>query len=172
MLSAGNLELRRATQSDLQAVIGLQRAAYARNRVLLGVEPLPLQADYTAIFRDYEVWVAGDDAIMSVLVLEPRLADLLIWSIATDPRRQQAGLGRAMLASPGPSFQAFRFSGLDRIHYHYQAHSGRCRRATARNPMCWNCAHRPWRHPAPAAEVLATLAPETGNFPTFQLFEP
>lgn len=99
MLSAGNLELRRATQSDLQAVIGLQRAAYARNRVLLGVEPLPLQADYTTIFRDYEVWVAGDDAITSVLILEPRPADLLIWSIATDPRRQQAGLGRAMLAA-------------------------------------------------------------------------
>lgn len=99
MLSAGNLELRRAAQSDLQVVIDLQRAAYARNRALLGVEPLPLQADYAAIFRDYEVWVAGDVAITGVLILEPRPADLLIWSIATDPRRQQAGLGRAMLAA-------------------------------------------------------------------------
>ena len=72
MLSVGNLELRRAAQSDLQAVIALQRAAYARNRALLGVEPLPLQADYTAIFRDYEVWVTGDDAIGGVLIPEAR----------------------------------------------------------------------------------------------------
>ena len=99
MLSAGNLELRRATPADAEAVTALQRAAYARNRALLGVEPLPLLADYTAIFRDYEVWVSGDDAITGVLILEPRPADLLIWSIATDPQRQQAGLGRALLAA-------------------------------------------------------------------------
>jgi ribosomal protein S18 acetylase RimI-like enzyme len=98
MLSAGNLELRRAAPSDLQSVIALQRASYARNRALLGVEPLPLQADYTSIFRDYEVWVAGNP-IAGVLILEPRSADLLIWSIATDPQRQQAGFGRAMLAA-------------------------------------------------------------------------
>jgi ribosomal protein S18 acetylase RimI-like enzyme len=99
MLNAGNLELRRAAQSDLQAVIDLQRAAYARNRALLGVEPLPLQADYAAIFRDYEVWVTSGEAITGVLILEPRAQDLLIWSIATDPQRQQAGLGSAMLAA-------------------------------------------------------------------------
>jgi len=91
--------LRHATSADAEAVIALQRAAYARNRALLGVEPLPLQADYAAIFRDYEVWVADNEAITGVLILEPRPADLLIWSIATDPQRQQDGLGRAMLAA-------------------------------------------------------------------------
>ena len=99
MLTVGDLVLRRAMSADFDAVIAVQRAAYARNRVLLGVEPLPLQADYTAIFRDYEVWVTGDDGITGVLILEPRPADLLIWSIATDPQRQQAGLGRTMLAA-------------------------------------------------------------------------
>lgn len=99
MLGAGNLELRRAAPADLEAVIAVQRAAYARNRALLGREPLPLLADYTVIFRDYEVWVNGAEAITSVLILEPRPADLLIWSIATDPQRQQAGLGRAMLTA-------------------------------------------------------------------------
>ncbi len=38
--------LRRATADDLSAVTALQQAAYAKNRVLLGVEPLPLTADY------------------------------------------------------------------------------------------------------------------------------
>jgi hypothetical protein len=35
----------------LEAVVALQRAAYARNRSLLGVEPLPLLADYASILR-------------------------------------------------------------------------------------------------------------------------
>lgn len=97
MLSAGDLVLRRATRADLDAIVALQRAAYARNRELLGVEPLPLLADYTEILRDYEVWVPAAGAIAGVLILEPRPSDLLIWSIATDPATQQSGLGRAML---------------------------------------------------------------------------
>jgi GNAT superfamily N-acetyltransferase len=77
----------------------LQRAAYARNRVLLGVEPLPLLADYVQIFRDYEVWLAEQDGLAGVLILEPRREDLLIWSIATDPDRQATGLGTTMLTA-------------------------------------------------------------------------
>ena len=99
MLRAGDHVLRRATSADLDAIVALQRAAYARNRELLGVEPLPLQADYAAILSDYEVWVTGDDAIAGVLILEPRVDDLLIWSIATDPQSQHTGLGRKMLAA-------------------------------------------------------------------------
>jgi GNAT superfamily N-acetyltransferase len=97
MLKFGDLDLRRAVRADMETVVQIQRAAYARNRELLGVEPLPLLADYEQIFRDYEVWVTADGTIESVLILEPRPDDLLIWSIATDPRRQQAGRGRAML---------------------------------------------------------------------------
>ena len=97
MLKVGDLMLRRAWPADFESVVAIQRAAYARNRELLGVEPLPLMADYEQIFRDYEVWVTAEGAIEGVLILEPRPDDLLIWSIATDPRRQQAGRGRAML---------------------------------------------------------------------------
>lgn len=112
MLTAGDLTMRRASATDLDAVVDLQRAAYARNRALLGVEPLPLQADYVSIFSDYEVWVAGDDVITGVLILEPRPADLLIWSISADPRRQQAGLGRAMLAAAEARAQALGLSTM------------------------------------------------------------
>jgi GNAT superfamily N-acetyltransferase len=99
MLTVGDLVLRRATRADFDAVVAIQRGAYARNRELLGVEPLPLMADYEAIFCDYEIWVAANGAIEGVLILEARADDLLIWSIATDTTRQKSGLGRAMLAA-------------------------------------------------------------------------
>jgi GNAT superfamily N-acetyltransferase len=98
-LEAAGLALRRAGPDDRDAVVALQRAAYARNRVLLGREPLPLLADYEQIFRDYEVWLAERDGLAGALILEPRQEDLLIWSIATDPERQTHGLGKAMLAA-------------------------------------------------------------------------
>jgi ribosomal protein S18 acetylase RimI-like enzyme len=79
-------------------VEALQQAAYARNRRLLGVEPLPLQADYAEIFATKEVWVAEESGrLRGVLILEPRAEDLLIWSIAAAPDAQGQGLGQIML---------------------------------------------------------------------------
>ena len=50
--------------------------------------------------REMEVWVAEKDArLVGALILEPRADDLLIWSIATDPATQGAGLGRTLLAA-------------------------------------------------------------------------
>ena len=93
------MTLRRASSSDLVAVTALQRAAYAKNRPLLGVEPLPLLADYAEIFRDYEVYlVEHDSALEGVLILEPRADDLLIWSVAVAPQAQGRGVGNVMLA--------------------------------------------------------------------------
>jgi ribosomal protein S18 acetylase RimI-like enzyme len=98
-LVSGDLSLRRGGIDDLDAVLALQQAAYARNRVLLGREPLPLLADYQQIFRDYEVWLADVDGLAGVLILQPRPDDLLIWSIAIDLARQRGGLGKALLAA-------------------------------------------------------------------------
>jgi GNAT superfamily N-acetyltransferase len=90
---------RRATRADLPAIVALQRAAYAKNRAILGVEPLPLMADYDQVFADYEVYlVERDGTLDGVLILEPRAGDLLIWSIATAPHAQGHGTGNAMLA--------------------------------------------------------------------------
>lgn len=99
MLKSGDLALRRALPEDFERVVAIQRAAYARNRELLGVEPLPLMVDYKEIFRDYEVWVSAEGPVTSVLILQARADDMLIWSIATDPKQQQSGIGRAMLAA-------------------------------------------------------------------------
>ena len=49
---------RRATRDDLPRVTALQRAAYVNNRAILGVEPLPLLADYEQVFADYEIYLA------------------------------------------------------------------------------------------------------------------
>ena len=92
--------LRRATIADLPAVTALQQAAYAKNRPLLGVEPLPLLANYAQVFADYEVYVAErDGALHGVLILQPRREDLLIWSVAASPTAQGSGVGNRMLAS-------------------------------------------------------------------------
>jgi ribosomal protein S18 acetylase RimI-like enzyme len=90
--------LRRADAGDVDKVTALQFAAYAKNRALLGVEPLPLRADYGKILADYETWLAESaDGLDGVLILEPRTDDLLIWSIATAPRLHGRGLGRRLL---------------------------------------------------------------------------
>ena len=61
--------------------------------------PLPLLADYDEVFRTMEVWLAENtESLDGVLILEPRAADLLIWSISTAPERPHTGLGRKMLA--------------------------------------------------------------------------
>lgn len=91
--------IRRATRADIPAIVALQQAAYAQNRVLLGVEPLPLQADYDEIFASMDCWLAGDVRDPDgVLILELRPDDLLIWSVATHPRTRGTGVGNALLA--------------------------------------------------------------------------
>ena len=105
-LRAGDVTLVRATADHRAPVEQLQRAAYTRNRELLGLEPLPLLTDYDEVFRDYEVWVkpgepAGNVAAALILEIDRAAvdgeADILIWSVATAPTLQQSGLGHALL---------------------------------------------------------------------------
>jgi ribosomal protein S18 acetylase RimI-like enzyme len=97
-LPPGPITFRRAVAADQPAIEALQSAAYARNRRLLGVEPLPLLADYAEIFKTMEVWIAEERGVpRGALILEVRDADVLIWSIAADPQAQRQGLGQIML---------------------------------------------------------------------------
>ena len=97
-LPAGAWRLRRAAAQDLAALVALQHAAYAGNRRLLGVEPIPLLADYRVVLAEREVWVLdGGAALHAALVLQPREHELLIDSIAVEPSLQGKGLGRALL---------------------------------------------------------------------------
>lgn len=98
MLPPAPITFRRATEADRPAVEALQTAAYARNRRLLGVEPLPLQADYAEIFATMEVWLAEErDQLRGALILHPRADDMLIWSIAASPDAPRQGIGQIML---------------------------------------------------------------------------
>src|SRR5262245_28188399 len=100
MLRSAEVALRRAGEADLEGLLALQHAAYAKNRPLLGVEPIPLLADYARIQRTMEVWVfERDGRLLGALILEPRPDDLLIWSIAAHPSAQGGGIGRALLAA-------------------------------------------------------------------------
>ena len=95
-------------RGDVDAVVAFQRAAYANNRALLGVEPLPLRADYNKILVDYEIWLyESANGLDGVLILEPRTDDLLIWSIGTAPRLHGQGLGRRLLAAAEERARAF-----------------------------------------------------------------
>jgi ribosomal protein S18 acetylase RimI-like enzyme len=91
--------LRRAGAADVAAVNALQHAAYARNRTILGVEPLPLTVDYATIVTDYDVWLLEQgDGLEGVLILETRADDLMIWSVAVAPEAQGRGIGNRLLA--------------------------------------------------------------------------
>ena len=91
--------LRRAGAADVAAVHALQHAAYARNRTIMGLEPLPLTADYATIVADYDVWLLEQgDALEGVLILKTRADDLLIWSVAVAPEAQGRGIGNRLLA--------------------------------------------------------------------------
>ena len=97
-LRAGKWRLRRAALDDFAALVALQHAAYARNRNLLGVQPIPLLADYRVVLTEREVWVLdGGTALRAALILQPRQHELMIDSIAVEPSIQGKGLGRALL---------------------------------------------------------------------------
>jgi len=115
IVTASGVRLEPATAADRAAIVALQHDAYDANRHILGVEPMPLQADYDAIFAAHETWVVRaerDGAIAAVLFLEVRPNDVLIWSIAPDPASQGRGYGKALLeaaeirACAGPVLRA------------------------------------------------------------------
>jgi ribosomal protein S18 acetylase RimI-like enzyme len=92
-------EFRRGTAQDIPVIVAMQRAAYDKNRALLGVEPLPLQADYSALLKTHEVWLLeSSGALAGLLILEWRPDDLLIWNVSTAPAQQGRGLGNRLLA--------------------------------------------------------------------------
>lgn len=99
-LAAGDAALRRATLADAPAFEALQRSAYAWNRAMLGVEPLPLMVPTATVLGRYETWLLEPDGHLDgALALDPQPADLTIWSVSVDPARQNAGIGRTLLAA-------------------------------------------------------------------------
>ncbi len=99
-LSAGDRSLRRAAMADLDVLHALQQAAYARNREILGVEPIPLQWDYRDVLNDRDVWLLEEgETLVGALVATPMDGHLYIDSISVEPSATNRGLGNALLAA-------------------------------------------------------------------------
>ena len=99
-LEAGGRVLRRATPADAAAFDLIQQAAFAWNREMLGREPLPLKLPADEVLARFETWLLEDgNGVVGALALDPRSDDLEIWSLSVDPSRQNAGLGRELLAA-------------------------------------------------------------------------
>ena len=94
-----DLELRRATPADAEAIRRLVHAAYVDYTPLLGRTPSPMLTDFDAAIREHEVWVLveADGVPAAVLELIDEPERLWIDNVAVDPSRQGQGLGRRLL---------------------------------------------------------------------------
>jgi len=93
----------RAELTDLPDIIAFQHLVYAENRTIIGVEPIPLMADYQDIFTCMEFWIEGFASdLKGVAIIDLKQdksrSDLYLWSIATSPKYRNSGIGNKLLA--------------------------------------------------------------------------
>src|SRR5580704_8741879 len=92
-------ELRRAVPTDAVAVRELTRKAYAQWIPVIGREPMPMKADYSAAVREHLVdllYVGG--RLVALIETIPEADHLLIENVAVLPAFQGRGLGRRLMA--------------------------------------------------------------------------
>ncbi|MCW2885866.1 MAG: hypothetical protein QOE54_4892 [Streptosporangiaceae bacterium] len=94
-------DIRPATAADTSAVREVVQAAYLPWGEIIGMRPLPMEADYPALINAERVWVTGDapgGPISALIVLIPEDGVLLVDNVAVHPSAQGRGLGRGLLA--------------------------------------------------------------------------
>jgi ribosomal protein S18 acetylase RimI-like enzyme len=96
----GYLVFRSAVAGDAALVQTISAEAYIPAYLaVVGFVPKPAFEDYSDRIKQGNVWVAElEGEPCGVLVLEPAPQYLTIYSIAVLPRRQGAGLGKALLS--------------------------------------------------------------------------
>jgi ribosomal protein S18 acetylase RimI-like enzyme len=86
--------VRQATPTDQARVEEIVRAAYQPWVEVIGMRPLPMEADYAALTEAGQVWLLDD----GLIVLAPEDGVLLVENVAVHPDAQGRGLGRRLLA--------------------------------------------------------------------------
>ena len=112
-------------------VLAVQRAGYAVEARLIGVDPLPPQHETVADLRAEQIWVAeARDEIAGVLGVEDE-AELVIARLVVAPAHMRRGIGRALArhaialagdrairvgtaAANGPALELYRSLGFQR----------------------------------------------------------
>lgn len=90
--------IRGAYLADLDAIIALTDAAYAKYIPRIGRKPQPMIADYRPMIDASQVWLATVmNVVVGLIVLQPQADHLLIYSIAVAPTHVGQGIGRALL---------------------------------------------------------------------------
>jgi ribosomal protein S18 acetylase RimI-like enzyme len=90
------IQVRRASDADLDSISGLIRRAYARYADRMERPPAPVLRDYLAETQAGQVWVA-EEPIAGVIVLVSNPESLLVENVAVDPAAQGTGLGRRLM---------------------------------------------------------------------------
>jgi GNAT superfamily N-acetyltransferase len=91
--------LRRATADDASAVKACVHDAFRVYVARLGVEPRPMQRDYTEAIDSAQAWVATlQQETVAALLLDVTGEGFLVDVIAVLPAHQGTGVGRALLA--------------------------------------------------------------------------
>ncbi|WP_043623594.1 GNAT family N-acetyltransferase [Nonomuraea candida] len=88
--------MRIAEASDRDAVERLVHDAYTPWIEIVGMRPLPLEADYAALIAAGRVHVT--DGLEGLIVLVPEDGALLVDNVAVRPELHGRGIGRALLA--------------------------------------------------------------------------
>ncbi|MFB4283005.1 GNAT family N-acetyltransferase [Nonomuraea sp. MTCD27] len=88
--------MRLAEQSDVVAVERLVRDAYTPWIEVIGMRPLPMEADYAALVAAGRVHVT--DGLEGLVVLVPEDGVLLVENVAVRPELHGKGIGRALMA--------------------------------------------------------------------------
>lgn len=103
--SGASAGIRPATVADTSAVQDVVREAYLPWVEVIGMRPVPMEADYPALIAAQRIWVAGDRSggeggfpIDALIVLIPEDGALLVDNVAVRPPAQGRGLGRSLLA--------------------------------------------------------------------------
>jgi GNAT superfamily N-acetyltransferase len=91
------LSIRPAACDDLGAIEAIVREAYDFYIHALGFTPAPLTLDYRRRVGEAQVFVAGAEEPVGVIVLISKPDHLLIENVAVAPPHQGRGVGRALV---------------------------------------------------------------------------